>query len=104
LQKIKKELTSSTEGEKMSTGWNEEQRDFLREFYNGIADPDTRFEMLKQELGYDQVNFHSKSVLQTDEGIRLVTVEESRVLISTKIAILEYNLLEANGLLIPDLY
>jgi hypothetical protein len=81
--------------------WTLEQQCFLNEFYQGVTDPDTKISMLIQATGGGTVSFHATEL---DCFGALKSISDSEILITQKIACLEYDLLVFNGLLKPELY
>jgi hypothetical protein len=75
--------------------WTTKQREFLANFYGEITDPDMKISLLTKTLGHEIGNFH---VLTRE----MQSLEDSHVVVTTKIACLEYELLEKEKLLIPD--
>ena len=82
-------------------GWNEVQQKFLNKFYQGVTDPDTKMSLLIEATGGGTVSFHATSMNKSGE---LEGISDSAILVATKIACLEHDLLEYNGLLKPELY
>jgi hypothetical protein len=83
--------------------WTQEQKQYLTEFYQGITDPETRFQMLvnrnMKDEGTEFSHYRSRTIGPKGE---VAVLQDSNVPLAQKIAIEEFQILKHNGLLIPD--